>query len=268
MNKFVKGAKNLALVLSFVSVCACNSVEKKDLNAVNKEFGPREKGNVNRGKGNVEKNENFEQITVEDCIDENGCVSWELLLNKFNDNLKDVVFTVDIYKDKYVDLKYKEKRVSFPIFYSPFFLDRISVICKSGGVLKAGENFEKIKISFVEDNKIQVLGNNFEGRWMVWFINKLGRLNPETFNILFDCGNMVIEGGKINGCSLTGLGDSLFGGYCDQETRDLFLKGLAFLLGVKECKIKKCKANGLVSDIAEENTRHGVFGGGKYVLLD
>ena len=38
MNKFVKGAKNLALVLSFVSVCACSSVENADLNAVNKEF--------------------------------------------------------------------------------------------------------------------------------------------------------------------------------------------------------------------------------------
>ena len=249
MNQFVKGAKNLALALSFVSICACSSVENADLNVVNKELGPREKGNVSRGKGNVANgNENFEQITVEDCIDENGCVSWELLLNKFNDNLKDVVFTVDKNGYKYVDLKCKGKRVSFSILYSPFFLDRISVICKSGGVLKAGENFEKIKIFFVKDNKIQVLVNNFEGRWMVWFISKLGRLSPETFNLLFDCGNMVIRDGKINGYSLMGLGDPLFDHRGSREIRDLFLKGFSLLFKGEMCKFVYCSDTGNIGE--------------------
>ena len=52
MNQFVKGAKNLALGLSFVSVCACSSVENADLNAVNKEFVDGSKNNVNRGNVN------------------------------------------------------------------------------------------------------------------------------------------------------------------------------------------------------------------------
>ena len=42
MNKFVKGAKNLAFALSFVTVAACGGVKKADLEAleekINKKF--------------------------------------------------------------------------------------------------------------------------------------------------------------------------------------------------------------------------------------
>ena len=66
MNKFVKGAKNLAFGLSFVSVCACGGVENVDLNAVNKEFGhggskKNDNGNnsdVSRGNVNNDDREN------------------------------------------------------------------------------------------------------------------------------------------------------------------------------------------------------------------
>lgn len=41
MNKFVKGAKNLAFALSFVTVAACGNVKKADLEALEKNFNEK-----------------------------------------------------------------------------------------------------------------------------------------------------------------------------------------------------------------------------------
>ncbi len=85
MNKFVKGAKNLALALSFVSVCACGGVKKSDLNALEENLkkslsgigevkskvdtvvekvGGRAAGNNNENVSVVEKLENIENDVV------------------------------------------------------------------------------------------------------------------------------------------------------------------------------------------------------------
>ena len=121
MNKFVKGAKNLVLGLSFVSVCACSSVENADLNAVNKEFGPREKGNVNGNKhiilrkidegvisGNVNNGgrenvnngdsgnvNNIKKDIIKEFILKNNKVDFDLIKTTLEYDLKDFLFFID-----------------------------------------------------------------------------------------------------------------------------------------------------------------------------
>ena len=98
----------------------------------------------------------------------------------------------------------------------------------------------------------------------------MGLFDLRTFNSLFDCSDMVFKEGMINGCKLTNFWrESNKLEFCFPYDNSPFFKhGFALLLGVKECEIKNCKADGTISEIETENTRHGVFGDGKYVLLN
>ena len=161
---------------------------------------------------------------------------------KYNRDLHSVVFTVD----RRIKLRYNERLVSFP-FVSPFYLDRISMICRYGGVLETGEDFKKIKIFFVGDKKMKVFGFDFEED-CGWFICRLGELSPALFDMLFDCGNMVIRDGKINGYSLMGLGDPLFDHRGSRKIRNLFLKGFSLLFKGEKCKFVYCSDIGNIGE--------------------
>lgn len=70
MNKFVKGAKNLAFALSFVTVAACGYVKKADLEALDKKIndkfkGIADNGTVDEGQGYVRRSDVDSKIASE-----------------------------------------------------------------------------------------------------------------------------------------------------------------------------------------------------------
>ena len=263
MNKFVKGAKNLVLALSFVSVCACGSVENADLNAVNKEFGrggSKKNGvrrNVNHGVRRNVDNGNREsekliikQGIVKSCIKENE-INFDRL-KKFGFDLSGCNFFVS----KDYKILFGEKVVfDFSNFSEKFLylVEMIIDINEYKGVLNFEEGFEKIRVN-IGDNVLIFNEIEFgDVESCIVFIGLLGLIDKEVFNKLFVCEKLKISNGKINNKTFNRFWEGLNGSFflpngIDSDEVNMrystFLNGFSLFFGGKKCEFVKCDANG------------------------
>lgn len=270
MNKFVKGAKNLAFALSFVTVAACGYVKKADLEALDKKIndkfkGIADNGTVDEGQGYVRRSDVDSKIASEKkvLVEEIAGIKGKMATRE---NIIDICIKkggvdFELLKRCGVDLEGRNFSVSFV---------GSKVVIKSGDVVVV-ENFEvnsfadvefiknvlSLKGSFVFDktfddsNRLKIsagTGDNqvkvgkYEGANAADTVNLiclLGEIGKETFEKFFDrgaagslgaSGALGEENKKIFKQVFTGIAGVLG---ADEEMKKRFGAGLEVLCGME-----------------------------------
>ena len=287
MNKFVKGAKNLALALSFVSVCACNrGGEKENSNGVSEEIKDLENRlskiegkatkKVEGGKVEIDfysKSEVDGLITASegrmkgevkkdflDCFISNGIADLSSI-DTFGLNLECVEFIVD----KDYNIKLGEKEV-FNMKQKGIlsFLDYVVVIVKRKGILNLGGIKKKIDIKVGDNNEFNIGSCKTNGSGIIFnTICSFGILGEKIVKSLFDWKFVEIkkEGLVFNTDKVLSLKD--FGYTVGKDGNSLEIKpkydsffgGISILSNLKGCKAFFVDStSGIIA--ADQNTKN------------
>ena len=260
MNKFVKGAKNLAFALSFVTVAACGNVKKADLETALKGLEEKMDGKLNgktdksqgyalnsdvdskiaNGKSEVLKeieNVRGKMVSREDvvkgCIKKGG-VDFDFL-KKSGVDLEGVKFEVSVVNEKIV---IKSGSV---VVYEDFKVEAFGAVEFIEGVVSLNGSFDwdttfgdNKRFQFIaagDNERIKVGGldtTTVEGS--IKLVGLLGKVGKKVFEKFFDR-NVEVLGGTANtvcGKTLKTVWDKIKG---DEEAKKEFGKGLMVLFG-------------------------------------